>query len=309
MPHSAVISIVLWLSLHWWIFSAAFSITVRGDFSSSPLAFIIELVCAATVFFDYLRTQISLDGGLAKMLKEWKILVHAIGIGAVVFVFAWIVVFLFNVISVQREMVSSPPSINMELIPQRYSIILQPGMVITEKDFFDRFQYELDITNTSDKLDIAPLDLRFQFPYTVDSSEIKSTDRDEDKVTFTPEIATTSFSGGGTLKLIGGGPVTWRNYNLHASKFSAKGRIAITVRLNGKSDPRAKSYDPRWPAILPRNQSLYVSGYISFSMGGREIKRTYYAPMFLDDETRILSMGYGEDHIPNDAEWELQPGP
>jgi len=244
------------------------------------------------------------------MLRNWKILGQAISVGAMVFVFAWVAVFLVNVISVQREMVSSPPFIDIEMQSQPYTIAVQPGMVITPQSLLDRNQYEIDIKNTSNKLDISPLDLRFQFPYNVeDPAEIKSIDKDGDVITFRPDAPKSSFSGLGTISVYGA-PSTWRNYWFHASRLSPMGTIKLIVRLNGKLDPRATSRPEGYtgPTRMPHEDHLFVAGYYSFSMGGQELKQAYYAPMFLD-EKRMLFIGYGEHVIPQDLpmDFQLQP--
>ena len=239
------------------------------------------------------------------MLNKGKTLGEGLSVGLGVFVCGWIIVFLANLASIQKEMVTSPPSLIMNILPQEYTIVPQSGMVIDPQYMLDRFQYELDITNTSEKLVITHLDLRFQFPYEVDSSEVSSKDGDDDVVTFLPVSSNLRMSGEGTLTIHGPAKI-WKIYKLHVSRLSPMGHIAIIFRLNGKLDPRAASLPREYAPIatIPVNERLFATGSFSFSMGGQERSRAYYAPMWLDEERTLHILG-NFYRIPDDLAMEF----
>ena len=157
----------------------------------------------------------------------------------------------------------------------------------------DRKQYLLLITNKTIST-FEAIDLRLQFPYPIDESEILS-QRDADGVRFDPDMAITVQNIGS-----GNGSVTFQrkpitsSYQLRIDKLQPKGEAQILFVLNSWRDPRGKTIPPSEAAryMVPDGdpQMIYINGHFKYRIGDEMVAHEYYAPIILSDD-KVIHLG------------------
>lgn len=193
-----------------------------------------------------------------------------------------------------------PVSLYVALTPQGGTTVvtLMPGQVITQDP--DKKQYLLIIANKTIST-FAPIELRLQFPYPIDVSEVLS-QKDTDGVRFEPigaglTLHTIGGAGSGSVQVLRK-PI-YSNYQLRIDKMQPHGDARILITLNSWRDPRGKEKTipkeegarymvPDWGPTL-----TYIDGYFKYRVGDEMVRKDFYAPLNLGDD-KVVSLGHPE---------------
>jgi hypothetical protein len=154
----------------------------------------------------------------------------------------------------------------------------------------DRKQYLLVLANKTIST-FAPIELRLQFPYPIDESEVLS-QKDTDNVRFEPIGQAMTTVGDGSLTVLRN-PLS-SSYQLRIDKMEPRGQAEILLILNSWRDPRGKAIPPdeavRYMVPEWGPEITYLDGYFKYRVGDEMVRRAFYAPLDLSED-RIVTLG------------------
>jgi hypothetical protein len=192
-----------------------------------------------------------------------------------------------------HEQLVSVPAFQVSFTPQvGYTFTPHGGEVIDPDTLLkDRRQYALVLKNGSKLTTIAPVDLRMQLPYPIETYEVVES-KDADGVVFQPIGMTLTVRGSGQVQVLNR-PIS-PDYKLRISDLQPGGQVKVLCVLNSWRDPRGKSIPkgegvrysiPEWGPTL-----TYISGHFDYHLGSQMIKREFYAPVQLSED-KTVSLG------------------
>lgn len=284
---------------------SAFSLSLQA-FSSSILA----AVCAALYF---VRDLFQEEGGLRRVLTDWKAWIDSlkrVARALVVFAILWIPTYLWNFYKSYQVFVKHPPSMVITWTPANPGEIeLIPGTgpdSPTPDTLGKRRQYVLEVYPVKGTTISSDTEIVLRFPFVVENgqSQMRVWDGRTTLATFTPHVSPIP------VKLIGPhgkffGRQQYKYWHLYINNLSPQGRVRLLLMLNpdykdmvirvytGPNPPKqeeAPTFLPDKP-LGPLNE--YVWSVTTFSYGGQSGYTQTYAPFEVDSDTTVRAGSFG----------------
>ncbi len=170
---------------------------------------------------------------------------------------------------------------------EHYTFSPQGGEIINSEFMEDRRQYLLTINNPGNETLLA-VNLRLQFPYPVDQSQVARSE-ESDGVSFQPVSESISVRGG---ELMVTRRPLYKDYKLKIAQIRPLGLVEVMVVLNSWRDPRRKTvpqdqggryFVPDWGPTL-----TYICGNFNHLIGSEMIAEEFYAPFQLQEDKTVL---------------------